>query len=650
MDQSGVPGGDQSPRVEVTPPPTALEGDTTVGGASETTVVSAQAALAEETTASAAVVDDSDGGDGGRRVLAGYGQETETLGAMESRGDDEASGRLEVTTSLEERTTEGHGGSGSDRVEVETETSPAREPRADLGKAPIVEEEPVEERGTSAMFTEEEQAEEIGGEAVPRQSVVDEATEALKGRKAYDEATYVPSSYSDLLLLWCGGRAYVLGEAPRGGGEGTCREVVGHTTNSFHFSFGELTVTPLDFAAITGLRVGGDLIPFDTTTGRRNRVHLSLLPALRDIGEIAHFDWGGAALGTCYAFMGSLSRRAGVSLGGYWRVWELWTYEMLGMYPFETTCPDDTILPRALCWSKEYKGVKKGRGNLNAFRLFLDELRPDQVYLRIWDRFEISYVAQSREVARGMVLFESPYGWQWYLGDRVSRQSLRLDTFRVPGPFHTLVQRAGQYTRREIERFTRPDLELEAFFQAGVGYAADNAEYQAQYLMQSLGIRAAWGAARGGRGGVGGRRGMRGGGGDRVRFLHVLINLLLQAPPEYLKEMAEAMMGLEQLARGGASRGLWQKSARMAVPQVSSAGSREEPPSKRAQHSAGTEDEPIAVSDDETDEPTDVGLEVTSGSTVPRATGTQEVTSSQAAEEVSEEDEEAGEDRDDDES
>ncbi|KAI8535374.1 hypothetical protein RHMOL_Rhmol10G0169200 [Rhododendron molle] len=107
---------------------------------------------------------------------------------------------------------------------------------------------------------------------------------------------------------------------------------------------------PLDFAAITDLRVGGDPIPFDFATGRqaesqremlgyelraetddakyaqllefwteddpmtrvqeeqmarclllymlgaslfpnrRNRVHLSLLPALRDVGEIARFD------------------------------------------------------------------------------------------------------------------------------------------------------------------------------------------------------------------------------------------------------------------------------------------------------------------------------------------------------------------------
>lgn len=35
------------------------------------------------------------------------------------------------------------------------------------------------------------------------------------------------------------------------------------TTNTLHFPFGEATLTPLDFAAITGIRVGGDRIPFD---------------------------------------------------------------------------------------------------------------------------------------------------------------------------------------------------------------------------------------------------------------------------------------------------------------------------------------------------------------------------------------------------
>lgn len=35
------------------------------------------------------------------------------------------------------------------------------------------------------------------------------------------------------------------------------------TSNTFHFLIWEMTVTLLDFAAITGLRVGGEPIPFN---------------------------------------------------------------------------------------------------------------------------------------------------------------------------------------------------------------------------------------------------------------------------------------------------------------------------------------------------------------------------------------------------
>lgn len=35
------------------------------------------------------------------------------------------------------------------------------------------------------------------------------------------------------------------------------------TSNTFHFSTGEMTVTPLDFTTIIGLRVGGEPISFD---------------------------------------------------------------------------------------------------------------------------------------------------------------------------------------------------------------------------------------------------------------------------------------------------------------------------------------------------------------------------------------------------
>ena len=40
------------------------------------------------------------------------------------------------------------------------------------------------------------------------------------------------------------------------------------TTNSFHFSStGEMTMTAYDFAMITNLGIGGDLIPLDPDMG-----------------------------------------------------------------------------------------------------------------------------------------------------------------------------------------------------------------------------------------------------------------------------------------------------------------------------------------------------------------------------------------------
>ncbi|XP_058200639.1 uncharacterized protein LOC131315544 [Rhododendron vialii] len=142
-----------------------------------------------------------------------------------------------------------------------------------------------------------------------------------------------------------------------------------------------MTVTPMDFAAITGLRVGGDPIPFDSGIqedeaalewflgevpkveegmarygqftrylakevateqeaeqmarayllylfgatlypNRRSKVHLSYLPALRDLRTASRFDWGGAALGAAYGFMGDSSRTE-MSTAGYWRIWEV---------------------------------------------------------------------------------------------------------------------------------------------------------------------------------------------------------------------------------------------------------------------------------------------------------------------------------------
>ncbi|XP_058211643.1 protein MAIN-LIKE 2-like [Rhododendron vialii] len=174
-----------------------------------------------------------------------------------------------------------------------------------------------------------------------------------------------------------------------------------------------MTVTPLDFEAITGLRVGGDPIPYDSSLvlddaalrwflgrvprhsggmaaygqfveywnhepatdeeaaqmarayllylfgaslfpNRRSRVHLCYLVGLVDLGQAGRFDWGGDALCTLYCLLGAASRGVGDTVGGYWRVFELWAYEVLGMFPPENTCTDPNLFPRGLAWGKAY--------------------------------------------------------------------------------------------------------------------------------------------------------------------------------------------------------------------------------------------------------------------------------------------------------
>ncbi|KAI8550394.1 hypothetical protein RHMOL_Rhmol06G0102800 [Rhododendron molle] len=254
------------------------------------------------------------------------------------------------------------------------------------------------------------------------------------------------------------------------------------TTNTFHFRFGEMTVTPLDFTAITGLRVGGEPIPYDPSIdlddtalewflgrvprhcggvgkygqftkywdhepagdaevaqmarayllylfgaslfpNRRSRVHLNYLPGLVDLRQAGRYDWGGAALCTLYCFLGAASRGVGDTVGGYWRVVEA--------------------------------------------------------------RVEADFLPRSWEVTRSRVLLECPLGWQWYLGDRVARQSLGSPEFIVPGPLPPRVQRTETYTRAELEQFTVPDADLEKYLRRTLDYAA----YRDRYLATSLGVQ-----------------------------------------------------------------------------------------------------------------------------------------------------------------
>ncbi|GMP74287.1 hypothetical protein CsSME_00031747 [Camellia sinensis var. sinensis] len=59
-----------------------------------------------------------------------------------------------------------------------------------------------------------------------------------------------------------------------------------------------MTMTPYNFAMLTGLRVKGDSIPFDTDMGEWNTVGLYLLSALVILPRVCFYDWSGVGLST----------------------------------------------------------------------------------------------------------------------------------------------------------------------------------------------------------------------------------------------------------------------------------------------------------------------------------------------------------------
>ncbi|KAF5933463.1 hypothetical protein HYC85_029634 [Camellia sinensis] len=192
------------------------------------------------------------------------------------------------------------------------------------------------------------------------------------------------------------------------------------TNNSFHFSAtGDLTMTPFDFAVLTGLDVGGWPIPYDEDMGqweaawiyllgahppvdrasgrvrytwfsshfRRvemepgtpdeaaqyahgflmilfgttlfadwgNTVGLFLLSALVDLSQVRRYDWGGAGLATLYCYLSATSRGRGDLLGGYWRAWELWVYVYFPILAPELVVAEPLMTPYSLVFEGQHR-------------------------------------------------------------------------------------------------------------------------------------------------------------------------------------------------------------------------------------------------------------------------------------------------------
>ncbi|GMP43768.1 hypothetical protein CsSME_00013005 [Camellia sinensis var. sinensis] len=267
-------------------------------------------------------------------------------------------------------------------------------------------------------------------------------------------------------------------------------------TNSFHFSAtGDMTMTPFDFAVMTGLDVGGWAIPYDEDMGeweaawiyllgarppvdrasgrirytwfsthfrgtepetpeetaqytqgflmfllgttlfsdRGNTVGLYLLSALVDLSQVSRYDWGGAGLAILYCYMRTTSRGWGNIVGGYWRAWELWVFAY-----FPTLAPElEVAVPFTTPYSLVFEGQYRSRARetLPYLRQYFHTMRPTEITWQPWAPLGGNTRFQ---LARGWttswyrILFEGPVGRAWFLGDRFMRQTMGYPQQSVP--------------------------------------------------------------------------------------------------------------------------------------------------------------------------------------------------------------------------
>ncbi|XP_028125253.1 protein MAIN-LIKE 2-like [Camellia sinensis] len=207
-----------------------------------------------------------------------------------------------------------------------------------------------------------------------------------------------------------------------------------------------MTMTPLDFAVLTGLDIGGWSIPYDEDMGeweaawtyllgarlpvdkvsgrvrytwfsshfrraemvpetpeeteqyargflmflfgttlfadRGNTVGLYLLSALVDLSQVSRYDWGGAGLATLYFYMSATSRGRGDLLGGYWRACELWVYVYFPALALELEVAGPPMTPYSLVFEGPHR--PRPRETLIYLRQYFDTVRPSEITWQPW--------------------------------------------------------------------------------------------------------------------------------------------------------------------------------------------------------------------------------------------------------------------------
>ncbi|KAF7123296.1 hypothetical protein RHSIM_Rhsim12G0011600 [Rhododendron simsii] len=146
---------------------------------------------------------------------------------------------------------------------------------------------------------------------------------------------------------------------------------------------------------------------------------------------------------------------------------------------------DPSVIPRGLKWARESREMKRGGKDLVMHRLFLDQLTKEQVNWDLWamiDPMVHADLLRSRQATGQRILLEGPFCRQWYLGERVVRQSLGYNVFRVPKPIPLSMLNAKHLTMEDVEKWTKGE-DAATFLEEGGDYE----EYRVKRLMPIFG-------------------------------------------------------------------------------------------------------------------------------------------------------------------
>ncbi|KDP20646.1 hypothetical protein JCGZ_03753 [Jatropha curcas] len=305
------------------------------------------------------------------------------------------------------------------------------------------------------------------------------------------------------------------------------------TTNTFHFSWGEMTMTPVDFSVITGIpfdlpRIVGPgsaipalsvsrrwlylqapgiyarhrrgeltatqvarftlLLMFASTfwSNRKERFNPSILKSLENLAHLTEYDWAGAILSRMYDDMCGLSR-SHCKLSGTYYFWEIWAFEY-----FPYTRPEQIhadlglgLVPLAWRWYRTNLHTSRHKHSLKDLRTFFDTCSPAQVEvgamairLQSWIQVD-PHFQRSDDLSRRRVILSHPVLRRYYLGERVDFQIRGCRSIPYPPPGDMRAGRQMTLTDAHTEGIPYGEFILEG----------DYAEFCRLFLMQPIGSR-----------------------------------------------------------------------------------------------------------------------------------------------------------------